>query len=195
MQSWSAVPEIDLTGRSLHYLYSSWLSVTPYVWQTLLNQFSNFVGCLSCSCGTDIKMLSTPEHVQPIQQGCPLTLGINLCHGHLLDQTQSFSQVEFTQPLGVGLGLVVRINNQYSHPVCTGRCMDAYVTINDTREISWKTGYLLGNIYACIGEIMGMGYCVDNVQTVQTVKLQLMMSWGSHTKQSHKSIAQTNRTK
>ena len=76
MQSWSAVPVIDLTGRSLHYLYSSWLSVTPYTWQMLLNQFSNFVGCLSCNRGTDEQMLSTPECVQPIQEGCPLTLGI-----------------------------------------------------------------------------------------------------------------------
>ena len=74
------MPVIDLTGRSLHYLYSSWLSVTPYAWQMLLNQFSNFVGCLSCNCGTDEQMLSTPEHVQPIQQGYPLSLGIK----HLL---------------------------------------------------------------------------------------------------------------
>ena len=43
MQSRSAVPVIDLTGRSLHYLCSSWLSVTPYVWQMLLNQFSDFL--------------------------------------------------------------------------------------------------------------------------------------------------------
>ena len=59
MQSWSAVPVIDLTGRSLHYLYSSWLSMTLYVWQTLLNQFSNFFWCLSCNDGTDKQMLST----------------------------------------------------------------------------------------------------------------------------------------
>ena len=76
MQSWSAVPVIDLTGRSLHFLYSSWLSVTPYALQMLLNQFSNFVGCLSCNCGTDEQTLNTPEHVQPIWQGCPLTLSI-----------------------------------------------------------------------------------------------------------------------
>ena len=76
MQSWSAMPVIDLTGRSLHYLYSSWLFVTPYVWQTLLNKFSNFVGCLSCNCGTDVQMLSTPERVQMIWQGYLLTLGI-----------------------------------------------------------------------------------------------------------------------
>ena len=76
MQSWSAVPVIDLAGRSLHYLYSSWLSVTPYTLQMLLNQFSNFVGCVSCNHRTDEQMLSTPEHVQAIQQGCPLTLGI-----------------------------------------------------------------------------------------------------------------------
>ena len=78
-------------------------------------------------------MLSTPEHVQPIWQGC---LVLNLCSGYLLDQTRSFGQVEFTQPLGVGLGLAVRINNQYSHPVCRGRDTDAYVTINNTRELS-----------------------------------------------------------
>ena len=77
MQSWSAMPVIDLTGRSLHYLYSSWLSVTPYTWQTLLNRFSNVVGCLSCNHGTDVQTLHTPKHVQPIWQGYPLTLGIN----------------------------------------------------------------------------------------------------------------------
>ena len=46
--------------------------------------------------------------------------------------------VEFTQPLDVGLGLAVRIINQYSHPVCMGRHTDAYATINDTWEISQK---------------------------------------------------------
>ena len=40
------------------------------------------------------------------------------------------------QPLGVGLGLAVRINNQYSHPVCMGRRTDDYMTISNTREIS-----------------------------------------------------------
>ena len=77
MQSWSAVPVIDFTDMSLHYIYSSWLSVTPYMWQMLLNQFSNFVGYLSCNHGTDMEVLSAPEDVQPIWQGCcPLTLGI-----------------------------------------------------------------------------------------------------------------------
>ena len=84
--------------------------------------------------------------------------------------------MEFTQPLGVGLGLAVRINNQYSHPVCMGRYMDAYTTINDMQEISWKTGYLLSNVYTGIGEFMNDG------QTMQTVELQLMTSWGSCTK-------------
>ena len=93
--------------------------------------------------------------------------------------------MDFTQPLGVELGLVVRINNQYSHPVCTERCMDAYATINDMWEISWNTSYLLGNIYAGIGEFVGMGYHVDDMQTRPPVELQLMMSHGSHTKQSH----------
>ena len=54
----------------------------------------------------------------------------------MVDQKRSFGWVEFTQPLGVGLGLTVRINNQYSHPVCTGRRTDDFATINDSREIS-----------------------------------------------------------
>ena len=60
--------------------------------------------------------------------------------------------------------------------------MDAYATINDMQEISWKTSYLLGKVYTGIGEIMGMGYHVDKKQMMQTVKLQLMMSQGSRTK-------------
>ena len=63
-----------------------------------------------------------------------------------------------------------------------GRCTDAYATINNTWEISWKTGYLLGNIYMGIGEIVGTGYHVDDGQMMQTVELQLMMSWGSFRK-------------
>ena len=61
---------------------------------------------------------------------------LHLCSGRLLDQKRSFGRVEFTQPLGVGLGLAVRINNQYSHPVCTGRHTDDFTTINDMREAS-----------------------------------------------------------
>ena len=78
--------------------------------------------------------------------------------------------MEFTQALGVGLGLVVRINNHDSHPVCMGRHTDAYATINHTWEIPWKTSYLLSIVYAGIGEFMGMGYCVDDMQMMQTVK-------------------------
>ena len=65
----STMPVIDLTGMSLHYLYSSRLSLTLYAIQTLLNQLSNFDGCLCCNRGTDEQMLSTPEHVQLIRQG------------------------------------------------------------------------------------------------------------------------------
>ena len=90
--------------------------------------------------------------------------------------------MEFTQPLGVGLGLEVRINIQYSHPVCTGRCIDFYATINDTCEISQKTGYLLSNVDTGIREFVGMGYHVDDMQMMSPVKLQLMMSQGTHTK-------------
>ena len=60
--------------------------------------------------------------------------------------------------------------------------MDTYATINDMWEISQKTGYLLSNVYAGIGEIAGMGNCVDDVQMIQTVESQLMMSQRSHTK-------------
>ena len=90
--------------------------------------------------------------------------------------------MEFTQPLWVGLGLAVRINHQYSHPVCMGRHTDAYATINDTWEISRKTSDLLRNVHAGIGEYAGMGYCVDDMQTMQTEESQLMTSCGSCTK-------------
>ena len=58
-----------------------------------------------------------------------------------------------------------------------------------------KTSYLLGNVDMGIWEFMGMGYCVDDMQTMQTDESQMMMSCGSRTNQSHKSIAQTNHTK
>ena len=73
--------------------------------------------------------------------------------------------------------------------------MVAYATINDMQEISWKTSYILGNVYVGIGEIMGTGNCVDDMQMMQIVELQLMMSCGSHTKQSHKSITQIDHTR
>ena len=61
--------------------------------------------------------------------------------------------------------------------------MDAYATINNMQEISWKTGYLLSNIYMGIQGFAGMGYCVDDMQMMPPVKLQLMTSQGSCTKQ------------
>ena len=45
-----------------------------------------------------------------------------------------------------------------------------------------------------IGEFAGMGYHVDDMQTMQTIESQLMMSCGRCTKQLHKSIAQINCT-
>ena len=59
--------------------------------------------------------------------------------------------------------------------------------------ISWKTGYLLRNVDAGIREFAGMG--LDDVRIMQTDESQMMMSCGSHTSQSHKSITQMNRTK
>ena len=73
--------------------------------------------------------------------------------------------------------------------------MDAYATINDMQEISWNTSYLLSNVDVGIREFTGKGYDVDNMQTMPPVELQLMTSQGSHTKRSHKSIAQMNHTK
>ena len=73
--------------------------------------------------------------------------------------------------------------------------MDAYAAINNMLEISWNIIYLLSNIYAGIGEIMGMGYHVNDMQTMQTNKLQLMMLQGSHTKQLHKLNAQIDHTR
>ena len=45
-----------------------------------------------------------------------------------------------------------------------------------------KTGDLLRNIDVGIQEFMGTGYHVNNVQMMQTIELQLMMSCGSCTK-------------
>ena len=58
-----------------------------------------------------------------------------------------------------------------------------------------KTGYLLGNIDKGIGESVGTGYCVNDVQMMQTIESQMMTSCGSHTKRLQKSITQMNHTK
>ena len=50
------------------------------------------------------------------------------------------------------------------------------------RKTAWNTSNLLSNINAGIGEIVGMGYHVFNMQMMQTDELQLMMSQRSHTK-------------
>ena len=54
--------------------------------------------------------------------------------------------------------------------------MQSYTTINNMQEISWNTSYLQSNVYTQIVEFAGMGYHVDDVQMMQTVKSQLMMS-------------------
>ena len=46
--------------------------------------------------------------------------------------------------------------------------MDAYATINNTWDISRKTGYLLGNVDMGIREFAGMGYRVNDMQMMQT---------------------------
>ena len=57
------------------------------------------------------------------------------------------------------------------------------------RKYHGKTGYLLGSVDT------GMRYHVDDMQMMQTDESQMMTSSGSQTSQSHKSIAQANRTK
>ena len=47
-------------------------------------------------------------------------------------------------------------------------------------------GYLLGNIDAGAQEFVGMGNCVNNGQTRQTDKSQMMTSRQGGTSQSHK---------
>ena len=49
-----------------------------------------------------------------------------------------------------------------------------------------KTGYLLGSVDAGIWEFVGTGYRVDDVQMIWTDELQMMMSCGNCTSQSHK---------
>ena len=56
------------------------------------------------------------------------------------------------QPLGVGLGLAVRINNQYSDPVFMGYHSNAHATINKIQDNLWSTIYLLRNIYVGLGK-------------------------------------------
>ena len=58
-----------------------------------------------------------------------------------------------------------------------------------------KTGYLHRNVDVGIWKVMGVGYCVDDMQTMWTDMSQMMTSHGSHSKRSHKSIAETNHTK
>ena len=53
-----------------------------------------------------------------------------------------------------------------------------------------NTGYLLGNVDMGTQEIAGMGNRVNDGQTRQTDKSQMMMSHQGHTSQSHKRITQ-----
>ena len=58
-----------------------------------------------------------------------------------------------------------------------------------------NTSYLLRNIDTGTQEFAGTGNCVDNRQMRQTDESQMMTSHRSRTSQSHKRIAQMNRTK
>ena len=58
-----------------------------------------------------------------------------------------------------------------------------------------NTGYLLGNVDAGTQEFAGTGNRVDDGQVTQTDESQMMTSRWGHTSESHKQIAQMNRTK
>ena len=96
--------------------------MTPKTQLTLLNQFGNFVKCVSCNHGTDEQLLSTPEHIQPIQQGRPLTLGIRHLLETLLRSIMIFRLGGVYTNTEVGLGLVVGLN-----PNTVTQCVQDYM--------------------------------------------------------------------
>ena len=53
------------------------------------------------------------------------------------------------QPLEVGLGLVVRINPQYSHPVFMGYHSNVHATINKMQENTRKNPKALNRVTKC----------------------------------------------
>ena len=98
--------------------------------------------------------------------------------------------MEFTQPLGVGLALVVRINNQYSHAVCTGRYTDTHATINNMQEISqenWSLTWECSHGY--------WGICRNGIPCRQCADdADRRVTYDDVTWKSHKAIAQINCT-
>ena len=63
------------------------------------------------------------------------------------------------------------------------------------RKYHGKTGYLLRNIDVGIREFTGTEYHVDDMQMTYTGESQMMMSHGSRTIRSHKSITQIAQNK
>ena len=103
--------------------------------------------------------------------------------------------MEFTQPLGVGLGLVVRINNQYSTQYVWEDAQTPTRQSSIRGKYHGNTGYLLGNLDVGTQEFTGMGNHVNDRQMRQTDELPMMMSRCDRTSQSHKQIEQMNHTK
>ena len=103
--------------------------------------------------------------------------------------------MEFTQPLGVGLGLRLELTTN----TVTQYVREDAQTFTQQSTIHGKyhgnTVYLLRNVNMGTQEYAGMGYHVDDRQTTQTDKSQMMTSCQSCTSQSHKRIAQMNCTK
>ena len=98
--------------------------------------------------------------------------------------------MELTQPLEDGLGLVVRINNQYSHPVCIGRCTDTYTTINNMWEISWENQLLTQECRCRYCEIFrNRILCGRHADDANNRVIVDDITW-----KSHKTIAQINHT-
>ena len=97
--------------------------------------------------------------------------------------------MELTQPLGVGLGLVVRINNQYSHPVFMGQCLNIYATINECRKFC-RVLFAYSVMFTWDQENAGMlkpcGRCAE--------KADRQVAVYDITNESHKMMAQINHT-
>ena len=79
--------------------------------------------------------------------------------------------MEFTQPLGVGLGLVLGLNPQDSHPVCIRAQSHMHATINGTWENSWESSNSNGIWYSGIIKTWELVKCVNDVQMRQTDEL------------------------
>ena len=116
-------------------------------------------------------MLNTPDHVQLIHKDIPSPWVLNLCSGCLLDQKRSLGQVEFTQPMRVGLGLAVGLN-----PNTSTQCLqdNTQMCMQQSRRHQKTCGTLVtysGNIMWESQKMQEHENHVNNMQMQQTDEL------------------------